>query len=104
MLWYTMGWPLFALSAVGVLVTGAKLLLESLDKVLRQEFLSKPPSPEVIPFVFMVVFFLATGYLQVKFPRYLLPLYPLMFIFAASLFKNVVRQTKPSDYGNLQKD
>lgn len=91
MLWYTIGWPLFLLSAVGVLVTGAKLFLESIDKVLRQEFLSKPPSPEIIPFAFMVVFFLATGYLQVKFPRYLLPLYPLMFIFAASLFQNVVR-------------
>jgi len=97
MLWYTMGWPLFALSAIGVLVTGAKLLLEAIDKTLRQEFLSKPPSSEVIPFVFMVVFFLATGYLQVKFPRYLIPLYPLAFIFAASLFKGVVRGRKGSD-------
>jgi 4-amino-4-deoxy-L-arabinose transferase-like glycosyltransferase len=96
MLWYTIGWPLFALSAVGVLVTGAKLLVESIDKVLRQEFLSNPPSPEVIPFVFMAVFFLSTGYLQVKFPRYLLPLYPIMFIFAASLFKNVIRGSRPS--------
>jgi 4-amino-4-deoxy-L-arabinose transferase-like glycosyltransferase len=96
MLWYTIGWPLFILSAIGVLVTGAKLLLESIDKVLRQEFLSNPPSPEIIPFVFMVVFFLATGYLQVKFPRYLLPLYPILFIFAASLFRNVVRGSRAS--------
>ncbi len=98
MLWYTIGWPLFILSMVGVVTTGAKLLLESVDKVLRQEFLTKPPSPELIPFVFMMVFFLATGYLQVKFPRYLLPLYPLMFIFAASLFKNVARGTSPDSH------
>jgi 4-amino-4-deoxy-L-arabinose transferase-like glycosyltransferase len=89
MLWYTIGWPLFILSIVGVLVTCAKLALESVDKVLRREFLSKPLSPEVIPLVFLLVFFLATGYFQVKFPRYMLPLYPLLFIFAASLFKGL---------------
>jgi 4-amino-4-deoxy-L-arabinose transferase-like glycosyltransferase len=89
MLWYTIGWPLFILCVVGVLVTCAKLLLESIDKVLRREFLSKPLSPEVIPLVFLLVFFLATGYFQVKFPRYMMPLYPLLFIFAASLFKGL---------------
>jgi 4-amino-4-deoxy-L-arabinose transferase-like glycosyltransferase len=89
MLWYTIGWPLFILSIVGVLVTTAKLAVESIDKVLRREFLSKPLSPEVIPLVFLLVFFLATGYFQVKFPRYMLPLYPLLFIFAASLFKGL---------------
>jgi 4-amino-4-deoxy-L-arabinose transferase-like glycosyltransferase len=94
MLWYTMGWPLFTISSVGVIATCVKILLEAVDKALRQEFLSKPLSAEVIPFVFLVVFFLATGYLQVKFPRYLIPLYPLMFIFGAALFKNIVRGHK----------
>ena len=92
MLWYTIGWPLFALCVVGVLVTAARLALESVDKVLRREFLSKPISSEFIPFVFLAVFFIATGYFQVKFPRYLLPLYPLLFIFAASLFSNLARR------------
>lgn len=90
MLWYTMGWPLFCISMVGVLVACARLLLEALDKTLRQEFLSKPLSSEVIPLVFLLVFFISTGYMQVKFPRYMIPLYPLMFIFGASLFKNVL--------------
>jgi 4-amino-4-deoxy-L-arabinose transferase-like glycosyltransferase len=89
MLWYTIGWPLFILSMVGVLVASVKLAIESIDKVLRREFLSKPLSPEVIPLVFLLVFFLATGYFQVKFPRYMLPLYPLLFIFAASLFRGL---------------
>jgi hypothetical protein len=39
----------------------------------------------------MMVFFLATGYFQVKFPRYLMPLYPLAFIFGAALFSNALR-------------
>jgi hypothetical protein len=79
MLWYTMGWPLFVISAIGVGVAIARVALEALDKVFRREFLSKPLSSEVIPLIFMMVFFLATGYFQVKFPRYLMPLYPLAF-------------------------
>ena len=94
MLWYTMGWPLFGLSIVGVICACIKLSVESIDKTLRREFLSRPLSSEVIPLVFLLVFFLATGYFQVKFPRYLLPLYPLMFIFAASLFKRTIRSVK----------
>jgi hypothetical protein len=34
---------------------------------------------------------MATGYFQVKFPRYLLPLYPLAFMFGASLFGNTFK-------------
>jgi hypothetical protein len=45
----------------------------------------------MIPLVFIGVFFLATGYFQVKFPRYLLPLYPMLFIFAAALFASMFR-------------
>jgi hypothetical protein len=91
MLWYTMGWPLFIVALVGIVVAIGRMTLESLDKVLRQEFLSKPLSSEVIPLTFLVVFFMATGYFQVKFPRYLLPLYPLAFMFGASLFGNTFR-------------
>jgi 4-amino-4-deoxy-L-arabinose transferase-like glycosyltransferase len=94
MLLYTMGWPLFVISAVGVAVAFVRVILESLDKILRREFLSRPISSEVIPLIFMVVFFAATGYFQVKFPRYLMPLYPLAFIFGASLFSNTFRQKR----------
>jgi 4-amino-4-deoxy-L-arabinose transferase-like glycosyltransferase len=86
MLWYTMGWPLFLVAMAGILVATARTVLESIDKVLRQEFLSKPLNPEIIPLTFLIVFFVATGNFQVKFPRYLLPLYPLAFIFGAALF------------------
>lgn len=91
MLWYTMGWPLFIVAFTGIIVAIGRMTLESLDKVLRQEFLSKPLSSEVIPLTFLIVFFVATGYFQVKFPRYLLPLYPLAFMFGASLFGNTFK-------------
>ena len=85
MLWYTMGWPIFIVGALGILVTCAKMALEFVDKVLRRELLSTPFSSEIIPLIFMIVFFTATGYFQVKFPRYLLPLYPILFVFAAAI-------------------
>ncbi len=91
MLWYTMGWPLFIVAFTGVIVATARTAVESIDRVLRQEFLSKPLSPEIIPLTFLIVFFLATGNFQVKFPRYLLPLYPLAFIFGAALFAKTFR-------------
>ena len=74
---------------IGILAACARVIFESLDKVFKREFLSKPISAEVIPLIFMIVFFVATGYFQVKFPRYLMPLYPLAFIFAAAMFGNV---------------
>jgi hypothetical protein len=86
-----MGWPLFIVAFTGIIVAIGRMTLESLDKVLRQEFLSKPLSSEVIPLTFLIVFFVATGYFQVKFPRYLLPLYPLAFMFGASLFGNTFK-------------
>ena len=91
MLWYTMGWPLFIVAMLGILVATARMAIEAIDKVLRQEFLSKPLSAEIIPLTFLLVFFMATGYFQVKFPRYLVPLYPLAFMFAASLFSNTFK-------------
>lgn len=94
MLWYTMGWPVFAVVAIGFIAAAFRVTLDLLDKVLRRELTTKPVNPEMIPLVFVAVFFLATGYFQVKFPRYLLPLYPMLFIFAAALFANVVRSSR----------
>ena len=91
MLWYTMGWPVFTVVVLGVLAASARVLIDVLDKILRRELSSKPLHPEMIPLVFVAVFFLATGYFQVKFPRYLLPLYPMLFIFAAALFASMFR-------------
>ena len=91
MLWYTMGWPLFAVVALGFGAASLRVLIDLLDKVLRRELSSKSLTSEMIPLVFVGVFFLATGYFQVKFPRYLLPLYPMLFIFAAALFASMFR-------------
>ena len=51
----------------------------------------------MIPLVFAAVFFIATGHFQVKFPRYLLPLYPILFTFAAALLASGLR--KPTNRG-----
>ncbi len=91
MLWYTMGWPVFTIVALGVVAASLRVLIDLLDKVFRRELASKSLSAEMIPLVFVTVFFLATGYFQVKFPRYLLPLYPMLFIFAASVFASIFR-------------
>ena len=91
MLWYTMGWPVFTVVAVGFLAASLRVLIDLLDKVFRRELGSKSLTAEMIPLVFVGVFFLATGYFQVKFPRYLLPLYPMLFIFAASIFGAMFR-------------
>ncbi len=91
MLWYTMGWPVFTVVALGVLAASLRVVIDLLDKVFRRELGSKSLTAEMIPLVFVAVFFLATGYFQVKFPRYLLPLYPMLFIFAASLFASMFR-------------
>lgn len=85
MLWYTMGWPVFLAGLVGVTLALLRCLLEFFDKLFKRELRTSPFSPEIIPLMFMAVFFIATARFQVKFPRYLLPLYPLFFVFAASI-------------------
>ena len=85
MLWYTMGWPVFIAGAIGVGIASIRSVLAFLDKIFKREILSVPFNPEIIPLIFMAVFFLATARFQVKFPRYLLPVYPLIFVFAASV-------------------
>ena len=89
MLFYTMGVPLFLVAMAGMLRAALTSCVEILDRTLKHQFLSKPLGSEIIPLIFVTVFFLATGYLQVKFPRYLLPLYPLLFVFGASLFRHL---------------
>jgi len=80
-----MGWPIFIAGLVGVTIACLRLVLDFLDKIFKRELLTSPFNPEFIPLVFMAVFFLATARFQVKFPRYLLPLYPMFFVFAASV-------------------
>ena len=94
MLWYTMGWPVFTLVIIGTVVASFRVLLDLLDKVFRRELVTKSLNPEMIPLPFVLVFFLATGYFQVKFPRYLIPLYPMLFAFAAALFASTFRSAK----------
>jgi 4-amino-4-deoxy-L-arabinose transferase-like glycosyltransferase len=96
MLWYTMGWPVFGVVAIGFLCASLRVILDLIDKVLRRELATQSLTSEMIPLAFVVVFFLATGYFQVKFPRYLLPLYPMLFIFAAALFGSVVKGRRGS--------
>jgi 4-amino-4-deoxy-L-arabinose transferase-like glycosyltransferase len=99
MLWYTMGWPVFTLVVIGTVVASFRVLLDLLDKVFRRELVSKSLNPEMIPLTFVLVFFLATGYFQVKFPRYLIPLYPMLFAFAAALFASTFRTATPQISG-----
>lgn len=94
MLWYTMGWPVFIAVALGVLVAFGRVFVDLLDKIFRGELATKPLTPEMIPLVFAGVFFIATGHFQVKFPRYLLPLYPILFTFAAALLATCIRKPK----------
>jgi MFS family permease len=91
MLWYTMGWPVFTVVALGFIAASLRVVIDLLDKIFRRELASKSLTTEMIPLVFVGVFFLATGYFQVKFPRYLLPLYPMLLIFAAALFGAIFR-------------
>jgi len=70
MLRYTIGWPVGVLGLIGI-ITG----------IIRQ-FRKINPKECVILIWFLATFFLIAGY-KVKFPRYLLPLYPIIFIYAA---------------------
>ena len=85
MLWYTMGWPVFLAGTLGVILATLRCSLEVLDKIFKREITTSPFSAEFIPLVFMLVLFVAIARFQVKFPRYLLPLYPMFFVFAASI-------------------
>jgi hypothetical protein len=97
MLWYTMGWPVFLAGLLGVTLASLRCVLEFFDKLFKRELRTSPFSPEIIPLIFMAVFFIATARFQVKFPRYLLPLYPLIFIFAASIIAPRGKRVRVAD-------
>lgn len=85
-LWhYTMGWPL-ALSVFA----GMAL---ALFRQIRQ-----PRSAEIVLLVFVLGTFAAIGGQQVKFPRYLLPLYAPLFVFASQFLLQI------AGVGRMQRD
>lgn len=87
MLWYTMGVPVFLLVTAGILSAGIRTGKGVIDSLIIQKSKDHLMVGEAIPMVFIVVFFIATAGFQVKFPRYLMPLYPVLFLFAGSLAK-----------------
>lgn len=68
---YTMGWPV-ALLAFGTLIIAA------FKQFWRFKF------EEIMILLWVLPFFFITAAFQVKYPRYLLPIYPSLFIFAAA--------------------
>lgn len=70
MFYYTIGWPVAALAF-------AALVLECLRMIRR------PAARRLIVLLWTVIVFISIARLQVKFPRYLLPLYPLLMVYAA---------------------
>ncbi len=85
MVWYTMGIPVFLLVFVGLCCAGMRAVKGIISTFITQKNPSNLMIAEAIPLVFVVVFFIATAGFQVKFPRYLMPLYPVLFLFAGSL-------------------
>jgi len=81
MFFYTMGPPLAIACLVGLML--------ALVKLFRQPFSSQT----ILLLLVLPVFILVAGS-QVKFPRYLLPLYPVLFIFAAFLFTRIAESLK----------
>lgn len=84
MLLYTMGIPLALAAFAGVIAAGARQV-------------KKINAGEAVLLCWVLVFFGMTGGFQVKFPRYLLPLYPQLFIFGAYFLICVGRALRPTD-------
>ncbi len=89
MLWYTMGWPVFSVVILGFGFAVFRVLANAGALLVDKSAYARVSLAEAIPLTFALVFFLATARFQVKFPRYLLPLYPLCFLFAGALFSAV---------------
>ena len=66
---YTIGWPVGILGLAGILIASVR------------QFKKINPAALIILSWMIVTYLIIAGY-QVKFPRYLLPLYPIVFIFA----------------------
>jgi YYY domain-containing protein len=67
---YTIGWPIGVLATIGIISYLSRLL-------------KKINPTELLVFIWIVAVFLVIARYQVKFPRYLLPIYPVLMIFAA---------------------
>jgi hypothetical protein len=86
MMFFTMGVPLFLVAVIGTFFVMMRASIGGILIAFGRENLSKVNVGEIILLVFMLVFFVATAGFQVKFPRYLMPIYPVLFIFGAALF------------------
>jgi len=76
MLLYTMGWPVAIAALLGVLAAG-----------FRQ--FRKPSGEELVILALIIPTFLLYAGFKVKFPRYLLPLYPAIFVLAADFLGRI---------------
>jgi len=79
-----------ALGVTAVIGTGARIL-----NLLRER-----SSADLVLLAYVVPFFLVTGWFDVKFPRYLLPIYPILILWAAVL---LTRAAQSSIVGRIAK-
>ena len=100
MLWYTMGVPVFLLVTLGVIASASRSVTQTITALMHTSKISGSQLSELIPLIFVVVFFVATAGFQVKFPRYLMPTYPLLFMFAASLYLYTSRSASSPKRGH----
>ncbi|MCO6429465.1 MAG: phospholipid carrier-dependent glycosyltransferase [Deltaproteobacteria bacterium] len=74
---YTIGWPLMLLAGTGIAIS-----------IVGQ--FKKINAPQIVLLVWALpTFFIISGY-QVKFPRYLLPIYPIILIFASIALRRLL--------------
>ncbi len=50
-------------------------------------------STDLVLLAYVVPFFLVTGWFEVKFPRYLLPIYPILILWAAAFLVNIAKNS-----------
>ena len=79
-----------ALGLTAVAGTGARVW-----SLLRQR-----SAADLVLLSYVIPFFLVTGWFEVKFPRYLLPIYPILIMWAAALLTDIARR---SAFGNIAK-
>ena len=85
---WTLGWPLTICMYGGTLALGvqavSKLRLREIDSGVIQR---------LVLLSWVVCYFVLIGGLQVKYPRYMLPIIPFQIIFAASLLVRIVKKS-----------
>ncbi len=91
---FTMGWPLALAAALGILAC------------IRRQVIKLNPE-ELILLALLIPTFLVFGRYQVKFPRYLLPLYPISILLGAKFLLDFARSvsapmTSPGTLGSPQ--